>query len=300
MIVGHPFDTVKVRLQTQDAKKPLYRGSFHCVGTIVKQESAKGLFKGMSSPMAGLAFINAIVFGVYGNMQRYLPDPDSIRSHTISGCTAGLVQCLVTSPMEMTKIRMQIQGIESGSLGANSKSPSKKIYKSPMDCLIKVQRSEGLRGVYRGLGITAVRDAPGFGAYFASYEFMTRRVFIDSNGDVGMFGLFMAGGLAGIISWLASYPFDVIKSRYQADGVAGSKIYANVMDCVFKSYREEGVRVFFKGFNTTIVRAFPVNAATFSVVAWVLKVFGEDTKPAETHKEVSVKRVSGTIDQNCI
>lgn len=39
LIVGHPFDTVKVRLQTQSVAKPVYRGTIHCFTTIVKAES---------------------------------------------------------------------------------------------------------------------------------------------------------------------------------------------------------------------------------------------------------------------
>ncbi|KAI1895560.1 hypothetical protein AGOR_G00107500 [Albula goreensis] len=92
VLVGHPFDTVKqgcyfvvdegytttarkcnlVRLQVQNVDKPLYRGTFHCFQSIVRQESMFGLYKGIGSPMMGLTFINAIVFGVQGNAMRFL------------------------------------------------------------------------------------------------------------------------------------------------------------------------------------------------------------------------------------
>lgn len=39
VLVGHPFDTVKVRLQVQNVEKPQYRGTLHCFQTIIKQES---------------------------------------------------------------------------------------------------------------------------------------------------------------------------------------------------------------------------------------------------------------------
>uniref|UniRef100_A0A674ISC0 Uncharacterized protein n=1 Tax=Terrapene triunguis TaxID=2587831 RepID=A0A674ISC0_9SAUR len=61
VLVGHPFDTVKVRLQVQSVEKPLYRGTYHCFQSIIKHESAFGLYKGIGSPMMGLTFINALV-----------------------------------------------------------------------------------------------------------------------------------------------------------------------------------------------------------------------------------------------
>ncbi|TMW43463.1 hypothetical protein DOY81_011456 [Sarcophaga bullata] len=42
VLVGHPLDTVKVHLQTQDPKHPKYRGTFHCMSTIEKQEKIVG------------------------------------------------------------------------------------------------------------------------------------------------------------------------------------------------------------------------------------------------------------------
>jgi len=63
----------------------------------------------MSSPLASVAVINAMIFGVYGNVQRRLNNPDSLRSHALAGSIAGLVQSFVCSPMELVKTRLQIQ-----------------------------------------------------------------------------------------------------------------------------------------------------------------------------------------------
>ena len=64
----------------------------------------------MSSPMAGVAVINALIFGVYGNVQRRLADPDSLQSHAFAGAVAGFSQSVISSPMELVKTRIQIQG----------------------------------------------------------------------------------------------------------------------------------------------------------------------------------------------
>ena len=50
------------------------------------------MYRGISSPLAGVAAINAICFGVYGNVNRRLKDPDSLKSITIAGMASGFVQ----------------------------------------------------------------------------------------------------------------------------------------------------------------------------------------------------------------
>jgi len=46
-LVGHPFDTLKVRLQTQPVHKPVYRGLADCFMKTMKWEGFGGLYKGV-------------------------------------------------------------------------------------------------------------------------------------------------------------------------------------------------------------------------------------------------------------
>uniref|UniRef100_A0A1B0DF90 Mitochondrial basic amino acids transporter n=1 Tax=Phlebotomus papatasi TaxID=29031 RepID=A0A1B0DF90_PHLPP len=269
VIVGHPFDTIKVHLQTQDHRNPQYRGTFHCLKTIVARDSVRGLYRGMASPMSGVAFVNAIVFGVYGNVQRRTEDPNTLRSHFLAGAAAGLAQSLVCSPMELIKMRLQLQS--ESSLGGRVK------FKGPLSCLLHIWHHEGLRGVYRGLGITAARDLPGFSSYFVSYEMMTR-----TTPNPSAFHTLMAGGMAGIFSWLCTFPIDVVKSRIQAD----ESKYKGIMDCIVKSYRSEGLAFLSRGLASTIIRAFPMNAACFLVVSWILNLA---RKHDSTDKSVQIQ-----------
>lgn len=88
-----------------------------------------GLYKGMSSPMAGVAVVNAIVFGVYGNFQRHLSRPDALSSHFMAGAAAGFVQSFVCCPMELVKSRLQVQ---------QNFVVSGHGYSGAMDCLTQV------------------------------------------------------------------------------------------------------------------------------------------------------------------
>lgn len=106
--VGHPLDTVKVHLQTQDLNNPKYKGTTDCLRSIFMKEGIRGLYKGVTSPLLGVAGINAIVFGVYGNTQRHMSDAESLRSHAIAGGLAGLFQSFICSPIELAKSRLQV------------------------------------------------------------------------------------------------------------------------------------------------------------------------------------------------
>ncbi|XP_067335648.1 mitochondrial basic amino acids transporter isoform X3 [Channa argus] len=267
VLVGHPFDTVKVRLQVQNVDKPLYRGTFHCFQSIIRQESGLGLYKGIGSPMMGLTFINAIVFGVQGNTMRML-GRDTPLNQFVAGASAGAIQCVICCPMELAKTRMQMQG-------TGEKKSKRKMYKNSLDCLVRIYRKEGIQGINRGMVTTLVRETPGFGVYFLAYDVLTRSLGCEPEDPYMIPKLLFAGGMSGIASWLSTYPVDVIKSRLQADGVGGINQYNGIMDCVRKSVRKEGWRVFTRGLTSTLLRAFPVNATTFATVTLFLMYMRE-------------------------
>lgn len=106
----------------------------------------------------------------------------------------------------------------------------------------------------------------GFASYFVSFEYMMQQTERPS-----AFYTLMAGGLAGTFSWIISFPVDVVKSRLQVDGIDGTTKYNGAIDCMKKSYREEGYKFFTRGLNSTLMRAFPMNAVCFLVVSQVMK-----------------------------
>ncbi|KAM7230502.1 hypothetical protein CapIbe_017992 [Capra ibex] len=248
----------QVRLQVQSVDKPQYRGTLHCFQAIIKQESVLGLYRGLGSPLLGLTFINALVFGMQGNTLRAL-GRDSPLNQFLAGAAAGAIQCVICCPMELAKTRLQLQ--EAG--------PAR-TYRGPLDCLAQIYRQEGLRGVNRGMASTLLRETPSFGVYFLTYDVLTRALGCEPGDRLLVPKLLLAGGTSGIASWLSTYPVDVIKSRLQADGLQGAPRYRGIVDCVQQSYRDEGWRVFTRGLASTLLRAFPVNAATFATVTVVL------------------------------
>ncbi|XP_049753667.1 mitochondrial basic amino acids transporter isoform X5 [Elephas maximus indicus] len=181
---------------------------------------------------------------------------------------AGAIQCIICCPMELAKTRLQLQDA----------GPAR-TYKGSLDCLVQIYRHEGLRGVNRGMVSTLLRETPSFGVYFLTYDVLTRTLGCEPGDRLLVPKLLLAGGTSGIMSWLSTYPVDVVKSRLQADGLRGTPRYCGILDCVRQSYQAEGWRVFTRGLASTLLRAFPVNAATFATVTVVLTYArGEETR----------------------
>lgn len=76
---------------------------------------------------------------------------------------------------------------------------------------------------------------------------------------------------SGLVSWLIVYPVDMLKSRMQIDGITTTQ-YTSTYDCLQKTIKSSGVQSLFRGLTPTLIRAFPVNAATFTVVTWTLRI----------------------------
>ena len=167
---------------------------------------------------------------------------------------------------------MQLQG--EGEAHGTSKACYRNqpyLYSSPADCVRKIWRHENnIRGMYRGLGVTLVREVPAFALWFGSYFYLCDVMDATTDSAIDIAKLLFAGGMAGITSWVFTYPQDVIKTRLQLDGM-GSTTYLGAVDCARCIYKDEGVRGFFKGLNATVVRAFPYNAATMATATLFLR-----------------------------
>lgn len=256
LVVGHPLDTVKVRLQTQ----AVYRGIFDCVAKTYKHEGFRGFFKGMSFPVVSVAISNAVTFGSYTNALDYLTrsghnnsdqsKQSSLTTVFVAGCFSGITQLFVSAPIDLVKVRLQNQ----------TKSGGNK-YRGPIHCIAVILREDGVKGLFRGIWALALRDVPCLGLYFLPYELICRML-TEKGKQPGNTAVLLAGGVAGVVTWACATPMDVVKARLQMCG-GGGRMYSGVLNCITVSVREEGMRVFFKGLLLNSVRAFPVNAVTF-------------------------------------
>lgn len=113
LIVGHPFDTIKVKLQSQPTplpgQAPKYTGAMDAVKKTIAAEGPRGLYKGMGAPLATVAAFNAVLFTVRGQMEALLRSepgvPLSIGQQVACGAGAGLAVSFLACPTELIKCR---------------------------------------------------------------------------------------------------------------------------------------------------------------------------------------------------
>ncbi|KFO28411.1 Solute carrier family 25 member 45 [Fukomys damarensis] len=275
LVMGYPFDTLKVRLQTQNT----YRGITDCMAKIYHHESILGFFKGMSFPIASIALVNSILFGVYSNTLQVLTATShqdqraQLPSYThifIAGCTGGFLQASsVLSNVEALPPAKSESRVQPG-------SPPPK-YRGPVHCAATIFQEEGPRGLFRGSGALMLRDTPTLGFYFVTYEGLCHQ-YTPAGQQPSSTTVLVAGGFAGIASWVTATPFDVIKARMQMGGV-NQRAYKGMLDCIVTSFWQEGLGVFFRGFTINSARAFPVNAVTFLCYEYLLRVWGYSHRP---------------------
>lgn len=142
------------------------------------------------------------------------------------------------------------------------------LYRSPLDCIKKIVASDGIFGLFRGMRVLLMRDVYSYGLYFVSYEHMKRTVLAKTDkSEMDHVMSLLAGGLAGTFAWFSCYPIDVVKTRLQT-----STTYSGIVDCFTRSFREEGIKVFFKGLTPALMRSFPVNATIFYVYELAAKI----------------------------
>ncbi|KAK6914893.1 Mitochondrial substrate/solute carrier [Dillenia turbinata] len=270
IIAGYPLDTLRIRQQHSSAGGS---SAFRILRNVIASEGPGALYRGMGAPLASVAFQNAMVFQIYAILSRSFDsslaanDPPSYKGVALGGFGTGAIQSLLLSPVELVKIRLQLQLQDYSNLPCQTAAR-----RGPIDVAKSILRLEGLRGLYRGLAITTLRDAPAHGFYFWTYEYMREKLHqgCRKNNDESFRTMLIAGGLAGVSSWVCCYPLDVIKTRLQAQSPSSLK-YNGIIDCFRKSVKQDGYSVLFRGLGTAVTRAFVVNGAIFTAYETALR-----------------------------
>ncbi|KAL2869693.1 carnitine:acyl carnitine antiporter [Aspergillus lucknowensis] len=270
VVVGHPFDLVKVRLQT--AEKGVYSGAIDVVKkTIAREGLVRGLYAGVSAPLVGVTPMFAVSFWGYDLGKTLVSSLSEVKvqnntpQYTIgqisaAGFFSAIPMTLITAPFERVKVLLQIQGQNPPPPGQKPK------YSGGVDVVRQLYKEGGIRSVFRGSAMTLARDGPGSAAYFATYEYIKRSLTPkDANGnvtgEVSLPAVLTAGGAAGVAMWIPVFPVDTIKSRLQS--APGKPTIGGTIRTV---YANGGFKAFFPGFGPALARAVPANAATFAGV----------------------------------
>ncbi|KAL6703910.1 hypothetical protein ACN47E_008946 [Coniothyrium glycines] len=285
--VGHPFDTIKVRLQTTD--KAQFRGPVDCLLQTLRKEGFAGLYKGATPPLVGWMFMDSIMLGSLNVYRRLLNDrvfnppphnfasssstspphhhhrPLPLLGHAAAGTLAGWTVSLIAAPIEHIKARLQVQ---------YAADKASRAYSGPVDCVRKIHTAHGLGGVYHGLAATMLFRTF-FCFWWGSYAAFTALLHTHTQlSDPAV--NFWAGGLSAQVFWLTSYPSDVVKQRIMTDPLdAGRRRFPRWRDAARAVWRESGWRGYWRGFVPCFLRAFPANAMALVAFEGVMRSLPE-------------------------
>lgn len=263
-LVGHPFDTLKVRLQTQPIDKPIYSGVVDCFQKTIKWEGVSGLYKGVSSPLVGQMFFRANLFLAYGQAKSYFSDNGKKKLNTLDYFKAGGIAwgfgAICECPIDFFKTQMQIQIIKSKTI--KDYVPD---YSSTKDCFTKIIRNNGYSASFQGFLPHLMRNLPAGACHLGVFEYM-REYFANKRKcqvkELPISEILLSGATGGWCYWFFWYPLDVIKSASQSDNPDKTKRkYKGIVDIVNTLYSKEGgYKRFYKGFLPCMMRAIPANA----------------------------------------
>jgi len=259
---SYPFDLVKTRMQVALGKGSESSATYVIKDTIQKH-GVKGLFRGFSLPLVTGGLVNGFLFGTYGSVAEMLHEGGinnlDLRSVWFCGLAGGIVQSFIACPVELIKCKMQVSH---GSAHISS---------------LHLLRTTPFPSLYRGITSTILKDGPGYGFFFATYEYIKRQQkqkYIEENGITELPRLvesthvLLAGGTAGMVYGVLTHPIDVIKSTMQTDSS-----FKNTWECTKHIYRNGGWRAFFSGITLVALRSFPAQAIGFLVYELSLKMW---------------------------
>ncbi|KAL7539974.1 hypothetical protein ACHAXR_010824 [Thalassiosira sp. AJA248-18] len=286
IFVGHPFDSLKVRMQMMSATPSGQVVSASTTAAspsrmlFVQSSQFGSLWKGIGAPVAMAAVVNASVFFTYGGSMRIWDDyyfdsetinaataPHSLMKTAVCGGVAGIVSSFIICPTEHIKTKLQTQRAST-----TPSTLSSNLYRGSLHATNSIISNHGIKGLYRGFFATIARQSPAFAVFFASYD-RIRNYAINNHfsAQYALMASITAGGFAGSLSWAAVYPMDLIKSRIQALPLECSKRKCSIAYVTREVVSLHGWRALYRGFGITVFRAFPVNAIIFPMYELTLK-----------------------------
>ena len=338
ILIAHPFDTMKVLIQTMNADKktPLFRA----IKIIIKKERIRGLYRGFLPPLLSSIPNASIWLSTYhlfksfyinnniDNNKNYVNNNINNNNNNnnnneeniekeegmkfkkeiaMAGGSAALIMAPLRTPQERIKCLLQTQTqfsssplpldhqnlnnnfknnvnninniINNNFATTNQLKKKNTIVGSVIDCVKMVYKEGGIKGIYRGLSATFLRDLFGHSCYFLTYEYIKQR-FSYLNREKLPISILLAGGMAGICSWSISIPIDSLKSRLQIAPIG--KYPRGIRDVFVEVAKKEGgvfvgARSLYRGLPPTLLRSFPANAACLFAYEFSLALFSSNS-----------------------
>ncbi|OJJ44784.1 hypothetical protein ASPZODRAFT_738941 [Penicilliopsis zonata CBS 506.65] len=261
-----PLENVKTRMQTHN-----FKNISQCVRYLWRTEGPRGYVAGALPPLASVTVVRVLNFSTYSDArhvisnfvkgwtgespEEYYDQPGStptfatLFTFTTAGLFAGLVSSPIACPFELAKNVVQTSVLVSNRAQASPDAvadPSlrHKPRLGTIEAIQQIVRRHGVRGLYTGFGLHALRDTIGSGLYFSVYETVKQLAANEMGQDKSPFGgPMIAGALCSTVPWFCTYPLDTRKTRAQSVLLGKSKEIGEASMAVAKSSMYKGLSI---------------------------------------------------------
>uniref|UniRef100_A0A060TDU4 Mitochondrial oxaloacetate transport protein n=1 Tax=Blastobotrys adeninivorans TaxID=409370 RepID=A0A060TDU4_BLAAD len=280
--VTNPVELIKTRMQLQgelaakgQAKK-VYTGMVQGLITIFKHEGLRGIQRGLTPAYVYQVGLNGCRLGFYEPMRRALysltgkdaDGPAQYGLNIVAGASSGIMGAIAGSPFYLVKTRMQSYS-PVFAVGAQTH------YKSISHGLSTIWKSEGFKGLYRGVDAAILRTGAGSSVQLPIYNWAKNLVTKYDLVSSGPTQHLIASAMSGFGVCIVMNPWDVLMTRmYNQKG----NLYKNPLDCLVKTVSIEGPLALYKGFVPHLMRIAPHTILTLmfmeQTMYWMKKLEG--------------------------
>ncbi|KAJ5143097.1 Mitochondrial carrier protein [Penicillium bovifimosum] len=238
-----PLERLKILLQIQSAGRTEYRLSiWKALVKMGREEGWRGFMRGNGTNCIRIIPYSAVQFGSYNFYKQFGESPEGEMTpmrRLICGGAAGITSVTITYPLDIVRTRLSIQSASFADLGNEG----------------------GIKALYRGIAPTVAGVAPYVGLNFMTYESV--RTYLTPEGDANPspYRKLLAGAISGAVAQTCTYPFDVLRRRFQINTMSGMGYqYTSIWDAVRVIVAEEGLRGLFKGIGPNLLKVAPITS----------------------------------------
>ncbi|KAJ3922195.1 mitochondrial carrier domain-containing protein [Lentinula edodes] len=278
--ISNPAEVIKTRLQLQGelAKEGAIRVYQHAPDAFVKTWKNEGI-KGLQRGLGPAILLNGSRLGFYEPFRRGINELVGRSSEeqipitsVLAGASSGAVGASLGNPLFLIKARMQAY---SPALPVGAQH----YYKNSFDALSTIFRAERFRGLVRGIDAAILRTSMGSSVQLPSYNFtknqlVKRGILPDNSAWTFLASSFVSGACVCVVM----QPADTVctdsdvQPTNHSNKIVGA-LYKNPIDCLWKTFKTEGVRGWYKGSTAHFLRIAPHTIVTLTANDLIINLY---------------------------
>ncbi|TDZ28190.1 60S ribosomal protein L18-B [Colletotrichum sidae] len=258
--VVSPLERLKILFQVQSVGRDAYKLSVgQGLAKMWKEEGWRGFMRGNGTNCVRIVPYSAVQFGSYNFYKRNFfekhPGADlSSLARLTCGGIAGITSVFCTYPLDIVRTRLSIQSASFAELGDRPKE-----LPGMWATMTKMYQTEGgFSALYRGIIPTVAGVAPYVGLNFMVYEWARKYLTPEGDKNPSAVRKLLAGAVSGAVAQTCTYPFDVLRRRFQINTMTGMGYkYKSITDAIRVIVAHEGIKGLYKGIVPNLLKVAP-------------------------------------------